>query len=215
MCSLKDVGVEKKHGRLDWWGNITFAIGLVLVLVGINDGIQPYGTSLMAWGSPRVLGEIAAGLVFLGRVLLDRDARRNADDRPEAVPHPAVHDGRAGDAARLDRPRRAAVHADRLAAGHLAAAAWLLRSKSTPLWAGIFMLPLTVGRAADRAGLRLAQRPIRAEAVRGRRHGSGCVDLPRADVAPCRLRVLDVRRRCCSSTASARGCSRRRTRRRR
>ena len=63
--SLKDVGVEKKHGRLDWWGNITFAIGLVLVLVGINDGIQPYGTSLMAWGSPRVLGEIAAGLVFL------------------------------------------------------------------------------------------------------------------------------------------------------
>src|SRR6478672_9081655 len=63
--TLKDVGVEKKQGRLDWWGNITFAIGLVLVLVGINDGIQPYGSSLMAWGSPRVLGELIVGLLFL------------------------------------------------------------------------------------------------------------------------------------------------------
>src|SRR3569832_1044136 len=63
--SLKDIGVERKHGRLDWWGNITFAIGLILVLVGINDGIQPYGHDLMAWGSPRVLGELAVGILFL------------------------------------------------------------------------------------------------------------------------------------------------------
>ena len=41
--------------RIDWWGNITFAVGLVAVLIGITYGIQPYGGHAMGWTSPMVL----------------------------------------------------------------------------------------------------------------------------------------------------------------
>ena len=32
-------------GKIDWAGNVTFAIGLILVMVGITYGIEPYGQS--------------------------------------------------------------------------------------------------------------------------------------------------------------------------
>ena len=38
---LRDNG-ERHPGRIDWWGNITFAIGLGAILIGITNGIQPY-----------------------------------------------------------------------------------------------------------------------------------------------------------------------------
>ncbi len=37
---LKDNG-RRQPARIDWWGNITFAVGLIAVLVGITYGIQP------------------------------------------------------------------------------------------------------------------------------------------------------------------------------
>ena len=48
---LKEVGV-RREARMDWWGNITFAVGLILVLVGITYGIQPYGGHSMGWTEP-------------------------------------------------------------------------------------------------------------------------------------------------------------------
>ncbi len=46
---------------VDWWGNITFALGLVLIMVSVTYGIRPYGASSTGWGSPRVLALLAAG----------------------------------------------------------------------------------------------------------------------------------------------------------
>jgi MFS family permease len=43
---LRDNG-ERHPGRIDWWGNITFALGLGAILVGITNGIQPYGDHTM------------------------------------------------------------------------------------------------------------------------------------------------------------------------
>ena len=40
---------------MDWWGNVTFAVGLIAVLVGITYGIQPYGDHVMGWTNPFVL----------------------------------------------------------------------------------------------------------------------------------------------------------------
>ena len=51
---LKDTGKRQK-AKLDWWGNITFAVGLIAVLVGITYGIQPYGGHTMGWTNPYVL----------------------------------------------------------------------------------------------------------------------------------------------------------------
>ncbi len=51
---LHDTGV-RKHARMDWWGNVLFAAGLISILVGITYGLQPYGTSAMGWTNPWVL----------------------------------------------------------------------------------------------------------------------------------------------------------------
>jgi MFS family permease len=142
--SLKDVNVDRKHGKLDWWGNITFAVGLIAVLVGINDGIQPYGTDLMAWASPRVLGEIGLGIVFL-IIFLFVETR---------VESPMID-------LKLFRIRPFTTGVLATLFGSIGRGGlqfmliiwlqgiWLplhgYSFESTPLWAGIFMLPLTVG----------------------------------------------------------------------
>ena len=61
---LLELGI-RKAARLDWWGNVTFAAGLIAVLVGITYGIQPYGGHAMGWTSPLVISLIGGGLAVL------------------------------------------------------------------------------------------------------------------------------------------------------
>ncbi len=142
--SLRDKAAPQKKGGLDWWGNITFAIGLVLVLVGVNDGIQPHGSDLMAWTSPKVLTELIVGVAFLiGFYIIERRVKLPMFDL---------------NLLRI-RPFAAGISASLLtsiARGGLQfmliiwlQGIWLplhgYTFESTPLWAGIFMLPLTLG----------------------------------------------------------------------
>jgi MFS family permease len=144
FLSLRDKTAPQKRGGLDWWGNITFAIGLVLVLVGVNDGIQPHGADLMAWGSPKVLAELLIGIAFLiAFVAIEKRVKTPMFDL---------------DLLRI-RPFAAGLSASLLtsiARGGLQfmliiwlQGIWLplhgYSFESTPLWAGIFMLPLTLG----------------------------------------------------------------------
>ena len=64
MRSLREIG-QRTPGRLDWAGTITFGVGLTVLLIGITYGIQPYGQSTTGWTNPAVLGSIVAGLVLL------------------------------------------------------------------------------------------------------------------------------------------------------
>jgi MFS family permease len=141
--SLRDLGV-RKPGRIDWWGNLTFAAGLVLLMVGITYGIQPYGGHTMGWTSPLVLGCMLGGLALIA-VFCAIEVR---------VEEPMFH---------LELFRIRAFAAGNLAA-LLAAMArgglqfiliiwlqgiWLPEHgfdfARTPLWAGIYMLPLILG----------------------------------------------------------------------
>ncbi|HUN33334.1 MAG TPA: MFS transporter [Trebonia sp.] len=61
---LHDTGV-RKHARMDWWGNVLFGVGLVAILVGITYGLQPYGTSAMGWTNPWVLAAMIGGVILL------------------------------------------------------------------------------------------------------------------------------------------------------
>jgi MFS family permease len=63
--SLREIGVRSRE-PVDWAGNLTFAAGLVLVMVGITYGIRPYGSHPMGWTSPFVDACLAAGGVLLG-----------------------------------------------------------------------------------------------------------------------------------------------------
>ncbi len=62
--NLKEKGV-RTPARIDWLGNTTFAIGLVSVLVGIVYGIEPYGGSTMGWTNPWVLLALCGGTGLL------------------------------------------------------------------------------------------------------------------------------------------------------
>ena len=140
---LRDLSPRRRH-VMDWWGNVTFALGLIGVLVAITYGIQPHGSHLMGWTNPWVLASMIGGLVLLG-VFCVIETR---------VEHPMFH---------LDLFRIRAFTYGNLASllaglgrGGLMfiliiwlQGIWLPRHgysfESTPLWAGIFMLPMTVG----------------------------------------------------------------------
>jgi MFS family permease len=61
---LKDIG-QRKPAKMDWWGNILFGVGLISILIGITYGLQPYGGHAMGWTSPFVLGSMFGGLAVL------------------------------------------------------------------------------------------------------------------------------------------------------
>src|SRR5947208_7036418 len=52
-------------GRIDWWGNVTFALGLILAMVAVTYGIRPYGGSAAGWGSPRLIALLACSVASL------------------------------------------------------------------------------------------------------------------------------------------------------
>jgi MFS family permease len=62
--SLRELG-QRNPARIDWIGNIVFAVGLTAVLAAITYGIQPYGGSDMGWLSPWVLSGLIGGGVLL------------------------------------------------------------------------------------------------------------------------------------------------------
>jgi MFS family permease len=62
--SLKETGI-RTPARIDWLGNVTFAVGLILLLTGITYGIQPYGGHSMGWTSPLVLTGLIGGPALL------------------------------------------------------------------------------------------------------------------------------------------------------
>ncbi|WP_236711111.1 MFS transporter [Streptomyces sp. 150FB] len=141
--SLRETGT-RRPGRIDWVGNITFTLGTGAILAAITYGIQPYGDDPTGWSNPVVLGGLGAGVLLLVVFCV-------AETR---IAEPMFKLG-------LFRVRA-------FAAGNLAAlltaiargglqfmliiwlqGIWLplhgYDFERTPLWAGIFMLPLTVG----------------------------------------------------------------------
>jgi MFS family permease len=140
---LRDNG-ERHRGRIDWWGNITFAVGLSAVLVAITTGIQPHGGHTTGWHSSFVVGTLVLGVVLLIAFVLIESRVAEPMIRLSLFKIRAFS---AGNAATL---------AAALAQGGLQfmliiwlQGIWLplhgYDYGDTPLWAGIFMLPLTAG----------------------------------------------------------------------
>jgi MFS family permease len=158
---LQERGVRVK-AKIDWLGNITFAVGLIAVLVGITYGILPYGHHNMGWTNPWVIGAIAGGLIVLGLFVV---IERRVAAPMFRLPLFKIRAFAAGNLASL---------LSALSRGGLMfmliiwlQGIWLPERgysfSSTPLWAGISMLPLSVGfliagpvagRLADHFGAR-------------------------------------------------------------
>jgi MFS family permease len=140
---LRDNG-ERHPGRIDWWGNITFALGLGSILVAITNGLQPYQHHTMGWTNPAVYGLLLAGIALL--VAFGVIESKVADPMFELGLF-RIRAFAAGNVAGL---------AAAIARGGLQfvliiwlQGIWLplhgYSYSDTPLWAGIFLLPLTAG----------------------------------------------------------------------
>ncbi len=140
---LKDNGI-RIPAKIDWIGNALFAIGLISVLTGIVYSLLPYGGHPTGWTNPYVLTAIFGGIAVL--VLFSWVETK--------VPAPMF---------RLSLFRIRAFTAGNIA-GLLGALGrggiqfmliiwlqgiWLPQHgfsfSQTPLWAGISMIPLTIG----------------------------------------------------------------------
>jgi EmrB/QacA subfamily drug resistance transporter len=159
--SLREIGIRKRE-PIDWLGNLTFAAGLTMILVGVIYGINPSATSSMSWTTPFVLGMFSGGTGLMAAFfLLER-----------RVKAPMFQ---------LDLFRIRAFAMGNLA-GFMASLArggfmlmltiwlqgiWLplhgYDFQVTPLWAGIYTIPSSVGilllgplsgRLSDRYGAR-------------------------------------------------------------
>ncbi len=136
---------SEPHRRpIDWAGNVTFALGLVLAMVAVTYGIRPYGTAATGWGSPRVLALLGSGAACL--VAFVAIERRVADPMFR-LPLFRIRAFTFGSLA---------TFLSAVARGGLMfmliiwlQGIWLPQHgydfNNTPLWAGIYMLPLTIG----------------------------------------------------------------------
>ena len=165
----------------------------------------------MAWASPLCSALFAVGFALADRLRVHRAARRQADARPEPVPHPRVRLRQLANL--LGRSRRGGLQFMLII---WLQGIWLplhgYSFEETPLWSAIFMLPLTVGFLLAGPGVRLFLGPVRrrAFAVGGMAGRRG--QLRRADGCCRPISPTGRSPRCCSSTASAPACSSRRTR---
>jgi MFS family permease len=140
---LRELG-QRRAAHIDWPGNITFALGLILVMIGITYGIEPYGTHAMGWTSPTVIGALVLGTLLLVAFCMIEVRVAQPMFRLQLFKIRAFTSG--------------------VAASFLAAISrgglmfmliiwlqgiWLplhgYAFTRTPLWAGIAMIPLTVG----------------------------------------------------------------------
>ena len=62
--ALREIGIHK-NARIDWMGNLTFAAGLTMILIGAIYGINPSAHSSMSWTTPFVLSMFVGGIVLL------------------------------------------------------------------------------------------------------------------------------------------------------
>jgi MFS family permease len=129
---------------IDWWGNLTFGIGLIALLVAITYGLQPYGGHTMGWTSPAVLGGLVGGVALL---IVFGLVETRVEDPMINLRLFRVRAFAAGQAVNL----LAAMSRGGL---QFMLIIWLqgiwlplhgYAFHDTPLWAGIYMLPLTIG----------------------------------------------------------------------
>jgi len=140
---LRELGI-RQPASLDWWGNVTFGAGLIAVLAGITYGIQPYGGHTMGWTSPLVISLIAGGLAVLAIFCVIETRVAEPMFRLTLFKiRPFTAGNLASLLAGLGRGGLMFILIIWLQGIYLPIHGYSF--SQTPLWAGIAMLPLTVG----------------------------------------------------------------------
>ena len=135
---------QPRRRPIDWWGNAAFALGLILLMVSITYGIRPYSSHSTGWSSPRVLALLGLGL---GCLVAFGVIEKRVHDPMFRLPLFRIRAFTFG---------TLSTFLSAIARGGLMfmliiwlQGIWLPQHgysfTETPLWAGIYMLPLTAG----------------------------------------------------------------------
>jgi MFS family permease len=141
--ALRELSTPRK-ARVDWAGNVTFALGLVLLMVAVTYGIRPAGGHPTGWASAKVLALVAGSFVSLAVFVV---VERRTPDPMFRLPLFRIRAFTFG---------TLSTFLSAVARGGLMfmliiwlQGIWLPQHgydfTETPLWAGIYMLPLTIG----------------------------------------------------------------------
>jgi MFS family permease len=140
---LRELGL-RRPAKLDLGGNLTFAAGLIAVLVGITYGIQPSGGHTMGWESPLVLSLIGGGLVVLAAFCyIETKVAEPMFNLGLFRIRPFTAGNLASLLSSLGRGGLMFILIIWLQGIYLPLHGYSF--ENTPLWAGIAMLPLTMG----------------------------------------------------------------------
>lgn len=141
---LKELSYRAARTQIDIMGNVTFVTGLVLLLIGVSYGMMPYQNAAMGWSSPWVIASMICGAALL-------------------IAFPFVESRAKSPMFRLGLFKIRAFSYANIAAftGAIARNGVMfvlivflqgiylplhgIAYADTPLWAGIYMLPLTIG----------------------------------------------------------------------
>ncbi len=141
--SLREIA-STRRARIDWLGNLTFAAGAGVLLTSITFGIRPYRGDPTGWANPMVFGGLIGGVSLLALFCFIETRVKDPMFRLSLF---RIRAFAAGNIASL---------LGAIARGGLQfmlviwlAGIWLplhgYDFTVTPLWAGIYMLPLTAG----------------------------------------------------------------------
>jgi EmrB/QacA subfamily drug resistance transporter len=141
---LRETAKPRSHQKIDWLGNVTFAAGATILLIGITYGIEPYGSSSTGWSNPMVIAALIIGTLLLAAFIW---IELHAEDPMFRLELFKIRMFAAGNASSF----LASVARGGL---QFMLVIWLqgiwlplhgYDYAITPLWAGIYMIPLLLG----------------------------------------------------------------------
>ena len=141
---LQELSIKSVKTKIDVLGNLTFVAGITLMLIGVTYGLMPYGNNPMGWNNPWVIASMLIGLVLLILFIFIENRVDSPMFRLDLFKN------------RMFSYANAAGLLSSLSRGGmmfmlilLLQGIWLplhgYSYQSTPFWAGIYMIPLTVG----------------------------------------------------------------------
>lgn len=146
IFSLKEISIRSGENKIDYLGNITFVVAITSILIGISYGLMPYGSDPMGWNNPWVIFAMALGLVLMPIFLY-------IETRVE-VP---MFNLKLFKIKMFSFANLAGLFNSLARGGMMFMLVILLQGiwlplhgysyESTPFWAGVYILPLTIGIA--------------------------------------------------------------------
>lgn len=141
---LKETSVRKKDQRIDYVGNITFGGGLTIALIAVTYGLMPYNGATTGWSNPLVITGLIVGIFLLALFPFIEMRVKQPMFRMSLFKIRAFSAGNLSSL--LSAVGRGGVM---LMLIILLQGIWLplhgYAYAVTPFWAGIYMIPMTIG----------------------------------------------------------------------